>query len=118
MKEVCLAARGFGKERGWDAPTKSAACPASHLRGVGILYPQDLVWGGPSPPFTQTHGLVVLPPPPPARPSRTPACQRGVPGLWGRVGGGIGGACREAGLAPRWPTPGGIRSRVAGFRTN
>ena len=84
MKEACLAARGFGKERGWDAPTKSAACPASHLRGVGILYPQDLVWGGPSPPFTQTHGLVVLPPPP-ARPSRTPACQRGVPGLWGRV---------------------------------
>ena len=31
MKEVCLAVGGFGKERGWDAPTKSAACPASHL---------------------------------------------------------------------------------------
>ena len=30
---------------------------------MGILYPQDLVWGGPSPPFTQTYGLVVLPPP-------------------------------------------------------
>ena len=26
-----------------------------------------------------------LSPPTPARPSRTPACQRGVPGLWGRV---------------------------------
>ena len=27
----------------------------------------------------------VATPPTPARPSRTPACQRGVPGLWGRV---------------------------------
>ena len=86
MKEACLAAGGFGKERGWDAPTKSAACPASHLRGVGILYPQDLVWGGPSPPFTQTHGLVVLPPPPP--PGRLEP--RHASGVCPGCGGGLG----------------------------
>ena len=92
MKEVCLTAGGFGKERGWDAPTKSAACPASHLRGVGILYPQDLVWGGPSPPFTQTHGLVVLSPPPrPAvsNPGMPAGCARVVGEGWGWYEGGL-----------------------------